>query len=299
MALVKTASIPRSASPLAAAVLERLARERRVTLTVEKDRGWLKELTPNFAQLLDDMEGNQSLYRLQRGRYVVAPRATSRLDQAAPVELLVDLALRDQGEYYLGFLTGFIAHELTDLHSQIIYAAIHRDSPLGVSGLSLGGRPIKLVRLAPSRWPHEPQLRERRRIVPRTREFTWRSSLERTLVDGVFRPDLCAGIETVVGGWAKACRDELADWAAVWTAARACGTSVALRAAYLLCQIGQEALVAGDLPALRKTRARVLLDRGDGFGLSGQLPPRDPRTGLILNVPEGAVPGWLAAGGVG
>jgi predicted transcriptional regulator of viral defense system len=296
---MKKAVSVRSASPLAAAVLERLARERRVTLAVDADRSWLQALTPNFAQLLDDMEGNRSLYRVQRGRYVVAPRATSSLDQAAPVEVLVDLALRDQGDYYLGFLTALIAYGLTDLHSEIVYAAIHRDSSLGTSALSLGGRPVKLVRLAPSRWPRDPRERERLRILPRTREFAWRSSLERTLVDGVFRPELCAGIETVVGAWAKAWRDGLADWAAVWRSAQACGNSVARRAAYLLCQIGQEALVADDLPALRRTRARVLLDRGDGFGLGDQHPPRDPRTGLVLNVPVEAVSGWLAADGIG
>lgn len=289
----------RKVSPLAAAVLERLARERRVTLTVDKDGEWLRRLTPNFGQLLADMEDNRSLYRLQRGRYVVAPRATSGLDQAAPVELLVDLALRDQGDYYLGFLTALISHGLTDLHSDVVYAAIHRDSSLGVSALDLGGRRVKLVRLAPSRWPRDPGLRERQRIIPRTREFSWRSSLERTLVDGVFRPDLSGGIETVVVGWAKAHHDELADWDVVWAAAKDCGTSVALRAAYLLCQLGREALVAGDLPALRKSRARVLLDRGDGFGLGDRPVSRDPRTGLVLNVPEGAVPRWLAAGGIG
>jgi predicted transcriptional regulator of viral defense system len=294
-----SATAIRSASPLAAAVLEHLARERRVTLAVDADRSWLGELTPNYAQLLDDMEGNQSLYRVQRGRYVVAPRATSRLDQAAPVELLVDLALRAQGDYYLGFLTALIAHGLTDLHSHVTYAAIHRDSPLGVSALNLGGRSIKLVRLAPSRWPHDPRERERKRILPRTREFAWRSSLERTLVDAVFRPDLCAGIETVVGAWAKARVDGHTDWATVWKTAQACGNSVARRTAYLLCQIGQAALVVDDLPALRKTRARVLLDRSDGFGLAGQLSPRDPLTGVVLNVPTGAVPGWLAAGGIG
>jgi predicted transcriptional regulator of viral defense system len=289
----------RSASPLAAAVLEHLARERRATLDVDADRSWLRQLTPNFAQLLHDMEGNQSLYRVQRGRYVVAPRATSRLDQAAPVELMVDLALRKQGDYYLGFLTALIAHGLTDLHSHVTYAAIRGDSRLGTSALNLGGRSIKLVRLAPSRWPHHPQERERHRILPRTQEFAWRSSLERTLVDGVLRPDLCAGIETVVGAWAKAQRDGSADWAALWKTAQACGNSVARRTAYLLWEIGQGALVVDDLPALRKTRARVLFDRSDGFGLGDQLPPRDPRTGVVLNVPDGAVSGWLAAGEIG
>jgi predicted transcriptional regulator of viral defense system len=290
---------PRSASPLAAAVLEHLARERRVTLVVDTDRPWLRQLTANFAQLLDSMEGNKSLYRVQRGRYVVAPRATSRLDQAAPVELLVDLALRGQGAYYVGFLTALISHGLTDLHSRTTYAAIRRDSSLGTTALNLGGRSIRLVRLAPSRWPRDPQELERLRILPQTREFVWRSSLERTLVDGVLRPDLCAGIETVVGAWGKARRDGVADWAVVWKAAQSCGNSVARRTAYLLCQIGQEALVADDLPALRKTRARVLFDRSDGFGLDGQHPPRDPGTGLVLNVPVGAVSGWLAAGGIG
>jgi predicted transcriptional regulator of viral defense system len=276
-----------------------LAAERRVTLTVDADRSWLQDITPFYAQLLSDMEHDKSLYRVQRGKYVVAPRATSRLTQAAPVELLIDLALRDQGDYYLGFLTAFIDHGLTDLHSAVTYAAIRQESPLGNAGLSLGDQPVKLVRLAASRWPQRSDERERQRVVPRAAEFVWRSSLERTLIDGVLRPDLCAGIETVVGGWGRAQRRGSADWAKVWTIAQGCGNSVARRAALLLCQLGHESLVADHLPALRRNRARVLLDRSDGFALGDRRPPRDPQTGVVLNVPDHAVTGWLAASGVG
>lgn len=289
----------RSASPQAAAVLERLATERRSTLIVANDRHWLREITPYFPQLLDGMEDSRSLYRVLRGKYVVAPRATSAVDQAAPFELLVDLALRDQGPYYVAFLSALIAHSLTDLHSEVAYAAIRQDSSLKVPSLKLADRDLRLVRLSPSRWPDGPDERERQRVAPRMKEFSWRSTVERTLVDGLLRPELCAGIETAVGAWGRAQRAKAADWNKVWQIAQRCGVSVARRAAYMLCELGFEEIVASDLPRLRSNRARVLLDRSDGYQLADQRPPRDPRTGVALNIPAGAVSGWLAAGAVG
>src|SRR5580658_4288895 len=199
-------TFPRTVSSEASAVLEHVAAAKRRTISLPADREWLAEITPHYARLLDRMAARKSLYRVLRGQYVVAPRATDGLDQAAAVELLVDLVLRGQGEYYLGFLSALIAHRLTDLHAKTLYAAIRQESPTDLTTVSLAGRELRLVRLSASRWPGGDG--ERERGQPGLKEFVWRSTLERTLVDGLQRPELCGGIETVITSWASASEHE-------------------------------------------------------------------------------------------
>jgi len=282
----------RTVSHHAALVLEHVAAEKRRTLLLPEDGHWLQDITAHVHQLLDDMESRKSLYRVVRGKYVVAPRATDGADQAAPPELLVDLVLRSQGDYYLGFLSAFIAHGLTDLHSDVTYAAIKQDSPTDLTTVELPSLTLQIVRLSPSRWPEREAERERRRVQSGTREFSWRSSLERTLVDGLLRPELCAGIETVIGGWARVAEREV-DWDLVWSIGRGCGVGVAKRVAYLLRSVGHEDVLADDLAALRAKRSRAVLDRSDGLGLTTSECTRDPATGLTLNVPQDMLRGWL------
>src|SRR5450759_464885 len=142
----------RTVSPEASAVLEHVAAAKRRTVSLPADREWLAEITPHYARLLDRMAARKLLYRVLRGQYVVAPWATDGVDQAAPVELLVDLVLREQGEYYLGFLSALIAHRLTDLHASTLYAAIRQGNPTDMTSVPMAGYELKLVRLSPSRW---------------------------------------------------------------------------------------------------------------------------------------------------
>jgi predicted transcriptional regulator of viral defense system len=289
----------RTASPEVAAVLEHVAAAKRRTVSLPADRKWLAEITPHYARLLDRMVARKSLYRVLRGQYVVAPRATDGVDQAAAAELLVDLVLRGQGDYYLGFLSALIAHRLTDLHASTLYAAIRQGNPTDLTTVSLAGRELKLVRLSASRWPTGESERERVRVQPGLKEFVWRSTLERTLVDGLLRPELCGGIETVIMSWARATEHEQVDWATVWAIAERMGTATTRRVAYLLIRSGHEPVLAGDLPAVNVKGAATPLDRSNGYGMSRREATRDPQTGVLVNVPAEQLRGWLDPVSVG
>ena len=288
----------RTVSPEASAVFEHVAAAKRRTVSLPGDREWLAEITPHYARLLDRMAARKLLYRVLRGRYVVAPWATDGVDQAAPAELLVDLALREQGEYYLGFLSALIAHRLTDMHSSTLYAAIRQDNSTDMVSVPIAGHEMRLVRLSPSRWPMQEGERERVRVQSSLKEFVWRSGIERTLLDGLLRPELCAGIETVLSSWVRA-EEHPVDWAAVWAIARRSGVAAARRAAYLLLRTGHEHVLADDLKALEDKRAGIPLDRSNGYGMSRGEMKRDSRTGVLLNVPAEHLNGWLGAVGLG
>ncbi len=280
-------------------MLEHVAAAKRRTVSLPADREWLAEITPHYARLLDRMAARKSLYRVLRGQYVVAPRATDGVDQAAAAELLVDLVLRAQGEYYLGFLSALIAHRLTDLHASTLYAAIRQDNPTDLTTLSLAGRELRLVRLSPSRWPTEESERERVRVQPGLKEFVWRSTLERTLVDGLLRPELCGGIETVITSWARATEHQRTDWSTVWAIAKRMGTANARRVAYLLIHTGHEQALTEALPALNVKGAATPLDRSNGYGMTRREATRDPQTGVLVNVPAEQLRGWLDPASLG
>ncbi len=289
----------RTASPEVSAVLEHVAAAKRRTVSLPADREWLTEITPHYARLLDRMAARKSLYRVLRGQYVVAPRATDGVDQAAAAELLVDLVLRGQGEYYLGFLSALIAHRLTDLHASTLYAAIRQDNPTDLTTVSLRGRELKLVRLSPSRWPTEESERERVRVQPGLKEFVSRSTLERTLVDGLLRPELCGGIETVITSWARATEHQQADWIKVWAIAKRMGAANARRVAYLLIRSGHERVLAEDVSALNVKGAATPLDRSNGYDMTRREAKRDPQTGVLVNVPAEQLRGWLDQASLG
>jgi predicted transcriptional regulator of viral defense system len=288
----------RTVSSEASAVLEHVAAAKRRTVSLPADRDWLAEITPHYARLLDRMAARKLLYRVSRGQYVVAPWATDGVDQAASPELLVDLVLREQGDYYLGFLSALIGHRLTDLHTSALYAAIRQDNRTDRTSVPLAGYELKLVRLSSSRWPSDESEREQVRVQPGLKEFVWRSTVERTLVDCLLRPELCAGIETVITSWARAEEDHV-DWEALWAIAKRVGAATARRAAYLLIRTGHEHVLADDLTALHAKRADIQLDRSNGYDMSRHKMRRDPQTGVLLNVPAEQLHGWLGAVGVG
>jgi predicted transcriptional regulator of viral defense system len=286
----------RTVSPEAAAVLEHVAAAKRSTVSLPADRQWLASITPHYARLLDRMVARKSLYRVLRGRYVVAPRGTEWVEQAAPVELCVDLVLREAGEYYLGFLTALIAHRLTDLHASTVFVAVGQDSRTDLTSVKVCGHELRLVRLASSRWPRGEGERERVRIQPGLKEFVWRASLERTLVDCLLHPELCAGIETAVSSWARASNERDVDWEAVWTIAKRSGAAAAPRVAYLLIATGHADTLAGELPL---ARGETLLDRTNGYRMDRSQMSRDPQTGLLINVPTERLRGWIKGGKLG
>ena len=133
---------------------------------------------------------------------------------------------------------------------------------------------------------------------PVWKEFVWRSTLERTLLDGLLRPELCAGIETVITSWVRAEEDRV-DWSAVWAIAKRSSSAMTRRAAYLLICTGHEHVLAEDLRGLQAKRADIPLDRSNGYGMTRREMKRDPRTGVLLNIPAEHLHGWLGAVGLG
>lgn len=284
---------PRSRGILALEVLSEVSRRQRRTIRLPVDLPWLNAISPAPRRLLARMVRGGLLFRAGEDRYVVAPPGTRSLSQAAPPELLIDLALQPH-PYYIGFLSAVVAHRLTDLHTTAAYAAVpHGVRPRGRMPIDL-----EIAQLSLGTWPAAEGEVERFRALAGTKEFACRSTVERTLIDGLLRPDLCAGFETVALGWARAARQASVSWDRVAQIAVRIGDAVSRRAAFMLSQIGLEAVEERHFGQIEGRRASVPLDRSNGFGLDRRKVERDPRTGILLNVPRGHLRGWIGNEGV-
>lgn len=289
----------RTAGRHTAAVRDAVAEHGRRTIRLPADRDWLVsaiarklELSASevdMGSLLAEMAKREHLYRVRQGSYVVAPDGTSTVQQAAPPELLVDLVLRAQGHYYISHLGAMIAHRLTDLHSSDSYATIKRSSTFRPRTVELVTGTLHICEIVDRFWP-EPDALSRVRVFSGAREFAWRASLELTLVDAVARPELCAGFETAVSGWARA-RLRDTDWDAVARIAAGRGGATAHRVAFLLALFGLDEVVERCLPGLTGRGRRIPLDRSDSYCLDGEL-ERDAATGVVLNVPRDLLHAW-------
>ncbi len=285
----------RSVGPAAALLLERMAQRRVQTLAIEADREWLAEITPHYRRLLSRMEGARLLYRIRRGRYVLAPRGTFSVAQAAPAELQAARTL-EPGDYFISHLSALIAHRLTDVHSDEVYASVRQSSGRrGKHRVELPAGTLRIVTVADARWPAEGSSElEDVRALPESMEFIWRAGVERTLVDALARPDLCAGFETVVGCWVAAKNRQIA-WDTVCQIAARQGSSMIRRTAYLLRLIGLGAVAERAFPDLHGRSIRVPLDRSDSFGMGVKSLVRDRATGVVVNVPPQYLQAWTGA----
>ncbi|MBV9194208.1 MAG: hypothetical protein JO168_08690 [Solirubrobacterales bacterium] len=285
----------RTAGPVAARVLEELADSRRRSINIAEDRVWLSRWTKDPAGLLKSMAESELLYRVGRGRYVVAPRGTFSPTQVASAELITGLLLGSRGEYFISYLTALIDYRLTDLHSTTIYAAIPTNSTFGETSFELPDGTLQLVRLNQSNWPADPD-RElvRVRALADTKEFIWRASIERALLDSLSRPELAAGIETVVSCWARARQTDL-DWDLVCAIAKRRGQSMQRRCAYLLRLLDLDTVAKRNFPGLTGRGVNTPLDRSNSFAMSPGEMTRDRETGVLVNVPPDHLRGWVSA----
>lgn len=278
---------PRTLGRLDALLLRRLAEQQRSTLSVREDRSLLGSITPRYAQLLARMARKGTLIRLAGGRYVVASWAGDELAQAAPFNVLLDATLRPYGAYYLGFLSALIEHRLTDQDSFEVYVALRDDATFSGKRLMIDGRPVLVTRISgPQRWVGIEQVRATRR------ERYWRSNLQRTLIDTLYRPRLSGGIELIAGAWARAVAERTPDLEEICGYARALSISVARRTGYMLTRLGHHDVAVAHLGDLRSQRNSVLLDASRAYGEGDWR--RDSEWGVTINLPERALTGWLA-----
>lgn len=285
----------RSAGAKGARVLDEAARRKRRTIRWPADSTWLEDITPAPQRLLNRMSKRGLLYAVGSNRYVVASHGTTSVKQVAPPELLADLSLGPHGPYYVGFLSSLIAHRLSDLHSEITYVAMqenHRPRHVPVGFIVAG--------LSPAVWPAEGSGEiERVRVVEGLKEFAFRSSIERALIDGLLRPDLCAGIETVVSTWASASHRADVSWDQVAQIARRIGGATSRRVAFLLAMLDLEPVVEKHFANLEGRKTSTLFDRSRGFELGKSEVRRDPKTGVVLNVPYSYLRGWIQGASIG
>jgi predicted transcriptional regulator of viral defense system len=277
-----------------ALVLDEAARRRRRTIRWPEDSEWLSEITPAPQRLLGRLKDNGLLYSAGKNRFVIAPPGTRSIRQAASSELLADLAFRPHGEYYLGFLSGLIAHRLTDLHSETTYVAM-------LQGTKPRKVPDKFIvaQLPASCWPNFKDEEIERIRVSNSKEFFYRSSLERTLVDSLLRPDLSGGIETVVGAWARAKSQAGVRWDLVASIAKQIGDAAFRRTVLLLRLLGFDALVESRLPQIDARRASPIFDRSREFEPPREQVRRDRETGVKINVPSHYLRGWISGATIG
>lgn len=229
-----------------------------------------------------------TLAKLGRGRYLALPEGASSARQAASLPVLVAATMHTRGPYYLGFLSAISEHGLTDETVYEIYIAVHgRTAPRQESVLD---RPLRFVRLLTDPpWPGV----ERQRAEGRS--FYFRSTPERTLLDALDHPEHCGSAETWVRAWERAFRLGKVEVAELLDQALERRQTCMARAGFWLRELGR---VRESRILLRAARAplkgRRLLDHTQPFG--GGRWRRDRETGLIVNIPDAAIVGWLEYG---
>ncbi len=277
-------------------MLEALRRRDRDTVRprdwvdLRRDKIWLTEEvgTPHLRQLLDRMADKGSLYQLGAGRYAVAPRGSVDASQALPFSVALDVAMGGR-EYYLAFGSALADHGLIDENIDPIIAA--RASAVGGNdALSVQSLKVRIVRVSSDR-----RWFGREWIKGGARSGYWRSDMERTLLDAVDRPDLCAGNELVARAWGRAVHEERPDAdRLVDYATRLRGLS-ALRVAFYSQQLDRQDLAQRILAVVPRTRSsKARLDPTGAFGPGDW--SRDRATGLQINIPESRLRGWLTYG---
>lgn len=163
------------------------------------------------------------LVRLTAGRYAIVPLSSG--DEATPQvnRYVIARELLDETPYY-------ISHDSAmDIHSMLTrpVTTVIITTPRRLARREILGVPYRFVYAPPSAlWGNEPVW-----VTPYERVTV--SDLERTILDGLSRPDLCAGVSQVATGlWMR--QDDL-DWdRLVDYALRLRTRAVAQRLGYLL-----------------------------------------------------------------
>lgn len=279
--------MPQTVSPIDSRILEKLGDRGRTFLDLETDRDWLVEITPDPPQQLARMRRRGTLVPVAPGRYLVLPPGQPGDPEQVPLGLLLAAAFAGREGYYLGYFSALIEHRLTDEHTRDVYLAVFGNLP---TLRTLAGRPVHLTSLKSERKRFG---QERVRALART--FYFRSDLERTLLDTLDRPRLCDAPETWVRAWSRAFASGNLDHARLVDYALQIGGTVAGRCAFWMRELGD---VRSARIILRSIGAPLtgprLLDSAGSLG--DRSDSRDRETGLIVNLPDRAIEGWLSYG---
>jgi predicted transcriptional regulator of viral defense system len=271
-------------------VLREAALRGSVYLRWPDDRPWLERIEGIGDPLrrLQGMKARGSLASIARGRWIVMPPGASTVAQAVPSPILLAALLDGRVEWYLGFLSAIIDHGLTDIDSETLYVAVRGQ---GIpSTLTAGERAVRVVQVVRADdWAGVERLRAQGRV------FTYRSDIERTLLDTLAHPKMCGSAEVWVRAWARAASEERVDFGRLFDYVEQRNAAVQARCAYWLRELGQARTARRIMRALggRLSGARPL-DASRSFGEGPW--SRDRETGLVLNMPQETIDGWLEYG---
>lgn len=277
-------------------VLEALSRRDRATgrprawLDLKKDREWLiaEVGTEYIAQVVNRMAKKGSMFQMGGGRYVVASPGTIDSSQAVTFGVALDITMGER-PYFLAYAAAMSDHDLID---ETV------DPVIAVKGSALGGGDTVRVR---NRAVHVVRITSARkwfgleRVAVDRQAGYWRSDLERTLLDAIDRPDMAAGHELAARAWERAAREERVDIDKLAEYAVCLGGIPALRVAYFSRASSLDAAADAILSAVPRTRSSsARLDSTRGYGDGDWR--RDHETGLLVNVPEDLLRGWMSYG---
>jgi predicted transcriptional regulator of viral defense system len=270
------------------AVITEAERRRRRVLVLSEDAEWLSAFSTRPRLLLSRMASRGALHALGGGRYLITPPGRPSIHQAAPWQVVLDGAMHPYGDYYVGFLSALVEHHLTDLDSPTIYVAVQRRSDINQKPV-VGNREVVVARIGDAKhWFGSDKVR-----ISRSESYM-RSDLERTLVDCLYRPDLCGSAELYVLGWARALRSDKVDVERLCDYALRLGSATARRSGFLLT-------IGGHADEARSYLSSVARPSGGADRFDASLPrqsgaERETEWGLHLNVSRNAIEGWFAYG---
>jgi predicted transcriptional regulator of viral defense system len=285
---VVTRSVPRED----AALLHAIAQRGRVFLRLPDDEQWLTPSvhagdTVPLERRLNAMVRRGSLVSIGKHRWVVLPPGASTIEQAASLKTLLAAKFDGRADWYLGYLSALADHALTDIDAEDVYVGV-RGARLPTEQ-RLGSRRLIVV---------QHTRKDDWRGVERERDgrvFTYRSDVERTLLDTLDQPKRCGPPEVWVRGWERAMREERADPVRLTDYAEQRSAAVQARLAFWLRETGQVRQARRVMRALGgPLTGRTLLDASRAFGDGPWR--RDRETGVVVNLPERAIDGWLEYG---
>jgi len=272
-------------------VLDALAQKGRWSVNLPDDETWLSEIEGvggNPRRRLTEMTRRGSLAHLAAGSWVVLPDGARSPASAYSPEMLLSAVMEAQGQqWYVGCISAMAELQLTDETPYVMVVVTRGPKQLRLS--KIAGRAIRIVNVR-----REDNWEGVDRIRLRGRTFTYRSGVERTLLDTLEYPRLCGPPELWVRAWERALREERVVMPMLTGLAETRSHAVQARLAFWLAETGHPR-DARYVLAMSKTRlaGRVFLDSSQAY--AGQW-PRDPATGLIVNLPSKAIDGWLTYG---
>ncbi len=272
-----------------AAVLHAAAQRGLQYLRLPEDGDWLRTVEAGSLSVerrLQAMASRGSLASLGKHRWLILPNGASTIEQAAPLKVLLAAKFDGRADWYLGYLSALVDHRLTDIDPDDVYIGVRG---VRMANQRIGARPVIVVHHADDDdWSGV----ERERVG---RVTAYRSGVDRTLLDTLSHPRRCGPPEVWVRAWERAMREQRADPARLTDYAEQRSRVVRARLAFWLNQTGHPRAARRVLRALGgRVTGPAPLDATHAFG-DGRW-RRDRDTGLVVNMPERVIDGWLEYG---